>query len=112
MLAEPVRGDGAGGDGDVLEWGPARITVLATPGHTDGSVSYLIEVDGRKVAFSGDLIYDQGQVWDVYSLQKGFRTGKREIRDYHGFLGSKAELIESLQRVLQSEACTLVPSHG
>ena len=45
--------------------------MLDTPGHTDGSLSYLVEVDGKRVVFCGDAIYDEGQVWDLYSLQKG-----------------------------------------
>jgi glyoxylase-like metal-dependent hydrolase (beta-lactamase superfamily II) len=42
--------------GDVHEWEGLRFQVLDTPGHTDGSVTYLVEVAGRRVAFTGDLI--------------------------------------------------------
>lgn len=102
MLAESIRVDAAYNEGDVLSWGPARIRVLATPGHTDGSVSYLVEADGRKVIFSGDTIYSEGRLWDIYSLQKG----------YHGFLGARTELVASLRRIKDTEAEVLVPSHG
>ncbi|UCD29217.1 MAG: MBL fold metallo-hydrolase [Planctomycetota bacterium] len=112
MLAEPVRVDITFSDGDVLRWGPAKIRVLTTPGHTDGSVSYLVEVDGQKVIFSGDVIADEGRVWDIHSLQKGFRRGNRQIRDYHGFLGARTELVESLGRLKSAKPDTLVPSHG
>jgi len=112
MLAEPVRVDGTLGDGQELTWGPAKIRVLSTPGHTDGSVSYLVEVDGQRTVFSGDCIYDEGRVWDVYSLQKGFQREKRRITDYHGFLGAQWELKESLGRIKDTKADRLVPSHG
>jgi len=112
MLAEPVPVDGTLADGRELVWGPARIRVLSTPGHTDGSVSYVVEVDGRRTVFSGDCIYDEGRVWDVYSLQKGLQRGKRRITDYHGFLGAQWELKESLGRIKEAEADRLVPSHG
>lgn len=46
----PVRG------GDVVEVGGLRIRVLATPGHTDDSVSYL--VDGA--VFTGDALLIRG----------------------------------------------------
>lgn len=36
--------------GDVHEWEGLRFQVLDTPGHTDGSVTYLVEVAGRRVA--------------------------------------------------------------
>lgn len=90
-----------------LHWGPATIGVLATPGHTDGSVSYVVDVDGRRTVFSGDAIADAGKVWDLWSLQKGTLT-----RDYHGFLGARPQLKESLGRIEKARAATLVPSHG
>ena len=106
-LAEPVPVNATYKGGDRFAWGPATITVLDTPGHTDGSVSYLVEVDGRRVAFCGDAIYDAGQVWDVHSLQKGTQTS-----DYHGFLGARPQLVESLGRIKAAKPDVLVPSHG
>ena len=53
MLGEPLAVDDAYEDGQTLDWGTARIRAIATPGHTDGSVSYLVEVDGRRVATCG-----------------------------------------------------------
>jgi glyoxylase-like metal-dependent hydrolase (beta-lactamase superfamily II) len=107
MLAEPVRVDGTVGGGQTITWGPAKIQVLQTPGHTDGSVSYLVEVDGRRVVFCGDAIYDHGQVWDITSLQKGTQT-----TDYHGYLGTRPQLKASLERIGQTRPEMLVPSHG
>ena len=112
MLAESVRVNDVVRDGDVLTWGPARIRVLSTPGHTDGSVSYLVEVDGRRVVFSGDAIYDDGRVWDLHSLQKGIRRGTLQLTDYHGFLGAREELIGSLNRIKDAGPEMMVPSHG
>ena len=90
-----------------VEWGPASLTVLDTPGHTDGSVTYLIDVDNKRFAFTGDLIYDDGQLWELYSLQKGQQTS-----DYHGFLGARDELKESLEKVRQASPTVLIPTHG
>jgi glyoxylase-like metal-dependent hydrolase (beta-lactamase superfamily II) len=112
MLGEPLGVDDAYEDGQSLDWGPARIRAIATPGHTDGSLSYLVEVDGRRVIFSGDTIYDRGQVWDLHSLQRGFARNKRQIGDYHGFLGAQWQLSESLGRIKQAGPEMLVPSHG
>jgi len=108
MLTEPLHVDGTLADGETLTWGPARITALATPGHTDGSLTYLVEVDGLRVAFTGDLIYDAGQLWECYSLQKGNAT----VTDYHGFLGARDELAFSVQRVRAADPTLLVPAHG
>ncbi len=111
-LAEPLRVDDALEDGNELHFGRAVIRVLDTPGHTDGGISYLVEVDGRKVVFCGDCIYDEGRVWDVYSLQKGFSRGGQQIGGYHGFMGDRWRLVESLGRIRSLGADMLVPSHG
>ena len=37
------------------------VFALPTPGHTVGSVSYLVESTAARVAFTGDLIYDGGE---------------------------------------------------
>ena len=39
MLGEPLGVDDVYEDGQTLAWGPARIRVIVTPGHTDGSIS-------------------------------------------------------------------------
>ena len=39
-----------------IDFGDTRIQVLATPGHTPGSVCYLIERDGLRALFAGDVI--------------------------------------------------------
>ena len=112
MLAEPLGVEQTFADGDQLTFGPAKLRVISTPGHTDGSVSYRVDVDGRRVIFSGDCIYDAGQLWDVYSLQKGFEKGGRKVGGYHGFMGDHWRLIDSLERIKDAEPELLVPAHG
>jgi glyoxylase-like metal-dependent hydrolase (beta-lactamase superfamily II) len=107
MLAESIPVRDVYTDGDEIAWGNAKLSVLDTPGHTNGSVSYLIEVDGKRFAFCGDTIYDDGQLWELYSLQKGEHT-----RDYHGFLGARNELADSLEKLRGTGADALIPSHG
>jgi len=108
MLTRPLPADDAFADGDAFTWGPAKIRALATPGHTDGSVSYLVEADGLRVLFCGDAIYDHGQVWDLHSLQHGMGRW----RDYHGFLGALPSLAASLRRMRDEQPDLLAPSHG
>ena len=107
MLADAIRVTDTYTDGAQVVWGSASLTVLETPGHTDGSVTYLIDVDGKRFAFTGDLIYDEGKLWELYSLQKGQQTS-----DYHGFLGARDELRESLEKVRQASPTALIPTHG
>jgi len=107
MLAEPVPVADVVREGQKFAWGRAAIEALATPGHTDGSVSYVVEVDGQRVVFCGDAIYDSGRIWELHSLQKGVMT-----TDYHGFLGARPQLVESLGRIKRASPRLLVPSHG
>lgn len=111
-LAEPLRVDETYADGHEIRFGAATIRVIGTPGHTNGSVSYLVEADGRRVVFCGDCICDEGRVWDLSSLQKGFSKGGRQIGGYHGFMGDRWRLVESLERIQAFKPATLVPSHG
>lgn len=41
-------------DGDVIEFGRSAVGVMHTPGHTEGSVTYLVE---ERVAFTGDFLF-------------------------------------------------------
>ncbi|MDE0010162.1 MAG: MBL fold metallo-hydrolase [Candidatus Poribacteria bacterium] len=107
MLADAIRVDDTHTEGAEIKWGPASLEGLETPGHTDESVTYLVDVDGERFAFTGDLIYDEGMLWELYSLQKGEQTS-----DYHGFLGARAELTKSLEKVRRASPTALIPTHG
>ena len=108
VLTAPIRVGRAVGEGDTIEWRGTTIRVLDTPGATDGSVSYRLEVDGQTVCFCGDALCGPGQLWDLHSLQKGFDC----IGDYHGFIGNRRKLIPSLEKLGACGAGMLVPSHG
>ena len=112
MLVDPLKVDIAYEAGDTFDFGAARIRVLATPGHTEGSISYVVEVDGQRAVFSGDCFYDAGRLWDVYSMQQGFEQGGQRIGGYHGFMGDRWRLAESLERIRQEQPDVVVPSHG
>ncbi|MCI8553750.1 MAG: MBL fold metallo-hydrolase [Clostridiales bacterium] len=51
----PLEADRLLDDGDVVEEGPLRLTVMNTPGHTPGSCCYL----SGDVIFSGDTLFAQ-----------------------------------------------------
>jgi glyoxylase-like metal-dependent hydrolase (beta-lactamase superfamily II) len=115
MLTESIRAIKYFREGDTINWGPALITVLETPGHTDGSLSYIVNVDRQRFIFSGDLIYDKGKISELYSMQKGGDTisdQKYILLDYHAFMGSRKHVISSLSKILEKSPDMLVPSHG
>jgi glyoxylase-like metal-dependent hydrolase (beta-lactamase superfamily II) len=52
--ATPVDVELAGGE--VIEFGDTRFRAIATPGHTPGSVCYLLERPGLQALFTGDVV--------------------------------------------------------
>jgi len=56
-------------DGEEIIWKEYTIRVFDTPGNTKGSVSYLVEVDGRQICFSGDLVIKGGYIHNLYNMQ-------------------------------------------
>ena len=109
VLRESVTTDRGLLPGEVIDWEGLPIHVVATPGHTDGSLSYVIQVDGKGIVFSGDVIYGAGKIWEFYSLQMGF-LGMRA--DYWGFGGTVPKLLQSATAILSHKPSVLIPSHG
>jgi len=77
------------------------LTIIPTPGHTTGSISVIAEVDGKKRAFTGDLIYAPGQVWSMAATQWSYNGGE-----------GIALSILSLLDVKDRKPNQLLPSHG
>ena len=88
-------------DYDTYRWGPYELLIYPTPGHTLGSVSLIGAVDGKKVAFTGDLIHSPGKVVNLYELQ--YQYGSTDGVDYAIF---------SLTRVREQGPELVCPSHG
>jgi glyoxylase-like metal-dependent hydrolase (beta-lactamase superfamily II) len=50
-------------------YGGVEVEVVPTPGHSTGSVTYLVERGGCTYACTGDLIYAPGKVWSLAATQ-------------------------------------------
>ena len=83
------------------QYGAITVTALPLPGHTVGSVGFLIDVDGRRVAFTGDLIAGAGKVWSLAATQW----------TYGGSEGLAASIL-SLLDLRDRAPDALLPSHG
>ena len=92
-------------DGDIIDLGERPLRIIATPGHTPGSIA-ILDVDHRRV-FSGDPVQD-GRIFMFgiqremhayrHSLKKldGFRDQFDELYPCHGSCPVKPELIMKL----------------
>jgi glyoxylase-like metal-dependent hydrolase (beta-lactamase superfamily II) len=77
------------------------VYTLPTPGHTVGSVTYLVEVDGRRLAFSGDLVYGDGKVWSLAATQWSY-----------GGTEGQVSTVVSLEILAERAPDVVLPSHG
>lgn len=106
--------------GDVVDAGGVKFEVMDTPGFTRGSISYLATIDGKKYAFTGDLIYDGGRIWDLYSLQDAIPdattstrvAGRNSVRGYHGYAARASDLMTSLKKIRDAKPDVIVPARG
>jgi glyoxylase-like metal-dependent hydrolase (beta-lactamase superfamily II) len=76
-------------------------TAVPAPGHTPGSVAYLARIDGRTVAFTGDLIAAPGKLWSLAATQW----------TYNGAEGIAATILSTLD-LKERGVDLLLPSHG
>lgn len=81
-------------DGEVIDAAGVSIRVLATPGHTADSVSFVLEDDGDGAVLTGDTILGSGTTVLV-----------------HGD-GSLADYLESLDRLAGLGSVRVLPAHG
>ena len=96
---DDVRLDLAG-DTETLV-GPARFCAIATPGHTPGALTYLVEWRGRHLAFCGDATHSGGKLHQLYHLEWDHWTPSGCLAAWHG-----------LERLSYCHFDLLLPSHG
>lgn len=100
-LLEPVPVTGVVPEYRTRRFGGVDVTTVPTPGHTLGSVSYVVNFDGRRLAFTGDLIHGPGTVWSLAATQWS----------YTALEGVKATVL-SLYEMGARRPDLVLPSHG
>lgn len=75
--------------------------IIPTPGHTTGSVSVETFMGGKKIAFTGDLVYAPGKVWSLAATQWSYNGGE-------GIPFTILSLLDLQERGIQ----WMLPSHG
>ena len=81
--------------------GGFEVYTLPTPGHTAGSVTYIVEADGRRLAFCGDLVHAGGKVPSLAATQWSYS-------DAEGLAATHV----SCAVLADHEPDVLLPSHG
>ncbi|MBP1601734.1 MAG: fold metallo-hydrolase [Acidobacteria bacterium] len=88
-------------DYGTFKWGNRDIFVLPTPGHTVGSVTLVVDIDGKRTAFAGDLLHSPGKILNLWDTQVTY--GGAEGIDLGAY---------SLARLREQKPALLCPSHG
>ncbi len=88
-------------DYETFRWRNYEFFILPSPGHTIGSITLLCTVDGKRTAFSGDLIHSPGKVQTLHDLQY----------DY-GAMDGVDLAVHSLTRLSEQKPEMICPSHG
>jgi glyoxylase-like metal-dependent hydrolase (beta-lactamase superfamily II) len=78
-----------------------ELRIIKTPGHTQGSLSFLLEWGAKRLLFCGDLLASEGKIPTMHDLEW----------PYVGTTGIAAEL-DSLNHVRDIAPDILLPSHG
>lgn len=100
-LAESVAISGLLHDFDIFERDGLTFAILPTPGHTPGSISLLLTMSGKSIAFTGDLLYSSGKVHTLFDMQYA----------YASLDGIEAAAL-SLNLLSERNPGVLCPSHG
>ena len=110
VLTMPIPRGHAVWDGDRIDWNFQYIDVHETPGYTRGAVSYFFQANGKRIACVGDLIYGDGRILDLFSLQDAIPEAKED--GYHGYAARAAQVIESLRAVAAWNPDVVIPARG
>jgi glyoxylase-like metal-dependent hydrolase (beta-lactamase superfamily II) len=95
-LPKKVEMEGALVDGSTIHAGALELCVLHTPGHTPGSVTFVLAHDGQTRVFSGDTLFKRG-------------IGRTDL-----WGGDHATILRSLRdKILRlADNAIVVPGHG
>lgn len=97
----PIAIDKAFADGEQLKWRGFEITCLATPGHSPGGMSYLIQRGDKTFAFIGGLMHDGAKMTNWYDSEW----------DY-GFAKGVDQSMASVDRLIEADIDIAFASQG
>jgi glyoxylase-like metal-dependent hydrolase (beta-lactamase superfamily II) len=89
--------------GDELEWRGLTIKAITARGHTMDQLAYALSIDGKRIVFSGDVIYGPGKLWNYHCLQYRYNDC--------GQIGRSAQKV-SRDAIMAESPDLLAPSHG
>ncbi len=103
-LAERIPVDRAFHDGESFKWEEFTFTVYHSPGHTEYQMAMFAEIDGGRVAFTGDAIFpSDSTVGSAYQFRHNLIFRNWVENDSH---------LRSVRTILEHQPTLLAPGHG
>jgi len=98
---QPIPLDRTFKTNDTFSWRGHEFVCLDTPGNSPGSMTYLLTLGGRELAFSGDLMLEGAKMhtWFDTEWDYGFAAGIKTLR-------------HSVEQLCSQPPAWLLPSHG
>src|SRR5436190_3033878 len=88
-------------DYESFSWGSYNFFILPAAGHTLGSIALITEVDGKRVAFTGDLMHEHGKLYQLHAMEY----------DYGDLAGANLTA-QSIHALKKQNVQLALPSHG
>ncbi len=88
-------------DYESFAWHDIEFQVVPAKGHTHGMSMLIAEIDGRRVAFSGDLMQKGGRLYQLHAMEHGYG-------DHIGIVLT----LQSVQALRARAPDVALPSHG
>lgn len=88
-------------DYETFTWRGHQIYVLPAKGHTLGSSVLLAVIDGRLVAFTGDLLAAEGKLYQLHAMEYTY-----------GAMEGVVFTLQSIQALKKKKPSICLPSHG
>jgi glyoxylase-like metal-dependent hydrolase (beta-lactamase superfamily II) len=99
--AQDIPVDAVLEDYETFTWRDYHFFVLPAKGHTLGSSTLLVTIDGRLVAFTGDLLAADGKLYQLHAMEYTY-----------GSMEGVVFTLQSIQALRRRRPDVCLPSHG
>jgi len=101
ILGEPIQVDRSFRDKETFKWEEFEFTVCHSPGHTEYQMAMFVDIDGARVAFTGDAFFPTND-------------SRRQLRHnliFRNWVENDSHM-KSIRTILEHQPSIVAPGHG
>lgn len=110
-LAERIPVDRSFHNGETFKWEEFTFTVYHSPGHTEFQMAMFAEIDGGRIAFTGDAIFPTNAATGSAYMLDSARINFRHNLIFRNWVENDSH-VRSVRTILEHEPTLLAPGHG